>query len=615
MVQTKSKSNVGLGRSIMKDRFKDQGGPPKRDDDVKLHATETKNEPNWVKLRSVTQEQALEEFLSTAELAGTEFIAERKNIKVVTNDQMNPYLLTPEQESMQAEKHNKMVQELTIPRRPTWDKNTTPAQLARNERESFLEWRRHLALLQEEHDLLLTPFERNLEVWRQLWRVIERSDLIVQIVDGRNPMLFQSTDLVKYVSEVDSRKCNLLLVNKADMMTLKQRSSWATYFKRMDVRYSFFSAQLAKEQLEKNSEKLGEEIEHLNSGKWNLTKDKSSIEDESTRILTVDELEELFLREAPEPTTPPPLKAEKGKVRIGLVGYPNVGKSSTINALLGAKKVSVSATPGKTKHFQTIHLSPSVILCDCPGLVFPNFASTKAELVVNGILPIDQLRESSGPSALVAKRVPRRYIEAFYGITVYIRPISEGGSGTPTAEELLVSYARARGYTKAGQGNPDESRAARCILKDFVNGKLLYVHPPPDYESSPEEFNAELYDISRLPERKRDAFADEDSTAFSQISSRPPQAQKTKTTGLDNVFFKRKDMGVMIMSRQGGDYAGRAGNAPILSAGGRHLTGRKARTMDAVSKGTTLRELNEEKRHFKMKKGKHRSGWGIPDYV
>jgi large subunit GTPase 1 len=54
-------------------------------------------------------------------------------------------------------------------------------------------------------------------------------------------------------------------------------------------------------------------------------------------------------------------------VQIGLVGYPNVGKSSTINALFGAKKTAVAPTPGKTKHFQTLIVSPSLCLCDCPG--------------------------------------------------------------------------------------------------------------------------------------------------------------------------------------------------------------------------------------------------------
>ena len=70
-----------------------------------------------------------------------------------------------------------------------------------------------------------------------------------------------------------------------------------------------------------------------------------------------------------------------------------MGKSSSINAICKAKKVSVSSTPGKTKHFQTI-LMDEVDLCDCPGLVFPNFAKTKAELVCNGILPVDQLRDT-----------------------------------------------------------------------------------------------------------------------------------------------------------------------------------------------------------------------------
>ena len=185
------------------------------------------------------------------------------------------------------------------------------------------------------------------------------------------------------------------------------------------------------------------------------------------------------------------------KTTIGLVGYPNVGKSSTINALIGAKKVSVSATPGKTKHFQTIHLSDRVILCDCPGLVFPNFATTKAELVCNGVLPIDQLREFTGPAGLVAHRVPQPFLENVYGMKIMTRPIEEGGTGTPTASEMLRAYARARGFAGTGRhGQPDESRAARYILKDYVSGKLLHCHPPPhDPEIDGKDFNKTLYDL------------------------------------------------------------------------------------------------------------------------
>lgn len=129
---------------------------------------------------------------------------------------------------------------------------------------------------------------------------------------------------------------------------------------------------------------------------------------------------------------------------VGLVGYPNVGKSSTINSLLGEKKVSVSSTPGKTKHFQTIHLSPSIVLCDCPGLVFPQFATSAAELVCDGVLPIDQLREYTAPSSLVVQRIPKEILEATYGLIIRTKGSEEGGDGKVSAEDLLIAYAGKR---------------------------------------------------------------------------------------------------------------------------------------------------------------------------
>ena len=591
-------------------------------------------------MRSVTEQGALDEFLSTAELAGTDFTAEKmNNVKIIHTDQRNPYLLSAAEERSTIRKQAARKDRLTVPRRPHWDETTTPQELDRKERASLLDWRRGLADLQENDDLLMTPFERNLEVWRQLWRVIERSDLVVQIVDARNPLLFRSEDLEKYVKEVNPKKNNLLLVNKADMMTLPQREAWADYFEEAGVNYKFFSASLAKalneatdmedsvddeitpspsqpeskhtndaNRLAKEAEKLDLQDTVEDAEEWFSEEDLEEDKDQRTRILTVGELEELFLENAPE------IESNNGesprKTQIGLVGYPNVGKSSTINALIGAKKVSVSSTPGKTKHFQTIHLSPDVILCDCPGLVFPNFATTKAELVCNGILPIDQLREFTGPAGLVAQRIPQAFFEALYGVKVYTRPIEEGGTGLPTAEEILVAYAIARGFAKTGQGQPDESRAARYILKDYVTGKLLFCHPPPsDPPIDPREYNRELYDLNHLPQKRRAVLAAhaEDSITGSDDPSLMDDpdlmpavpVQGEKSNRLDRNFFGSTQGNgghlTMPFSYQHSDQV-------------RQLSGRKQRAMIALERNIDPADLRlSSKKHFKGGRKKQRA--------
>ncbi len=665
MVLAKSKNQVGLGNSLMNDRFgKGKGSDRKkvsaqgviRTDHTtgQTYVTNAAKEASWVKMRSVTEQGALDEFLSTAELAGTDFTAEKiNNVKIIHSDQKNPYLLSAAEERGARRKHAQNKNRLSVPRRPKWDETTTPRQLDEQERASLLEWRRGLAELQENDDLLMTPFERNIEVWRQLWRVIERSDLIVQIVDARNPLLFRSEDLEKYVKEVDPKKRNLLLVNKADMMTEEQRRLWAEYFHEQGINYKFFSAHLAKEinegrdameeldarqiqqQIDRNmpQKTMINNLQDLNlkeqeEEEWSdedddeeseISEDDDEEEEEegevgpsaqsvlNTQILTVEELEELFLENISQDST------KDRKTTIGLVGYPNVGKSSTINALIGAKKVSVSSTPGKTKHFQTIHLSDRVILCDCPGLVFPNFATTKAELVCNGVLPIDQLREFTGPAGLVAQRIPHAFLENVYGMKITMRPAEEGGAGVPTASEMLRAYAKARGFATTGHGQPDESRAARYILKDYVSGKLLYCHPPPhDPELDGAEFNEALYDFAHLP-AKRQAWLiahndeinlDGNGETETEVTMpvRPPPETGNRSKNLDKRFF--------------GPGSGNAGHVTMpfnhqYSEQGmqqKQLTGRKAKTLAALEKDVDPAEMKlNSKRHFKGARRKQRN--------
>lgn len=165
-------------------------------------------------------------------------------------------------------------------------------------------------------------------------------------------------------------------------------------------------------------------------------------------------------------------------VIVGFVGYPNVGKSSTINALVGEKRTGVTSTPGKTKHFQTLIISDELVLCDCPGLVFPSFSSSRYEMIASGVLPIDRMTEHREAVQVVANRAPRHILEGVYNITLPKPKPYELQSRPPLASELLRAYCSSRGYVSSS-GLPDETRAARQILKDYIDGKLPHFEMPP----------------------------------------------------------------------------------------------------------------------------------------
>lgn len=418
-------------------------------------------------MQSVTEESSFQEFLRTAEMAGTEFQAEKLNISFVNPKSTVGILTRAERESAER-KHIDKKDLLKIPRRPKWSNETTAEDLHTQENQCFLEWRRGLALLQEDEAILMTPYEKNLEFWRQLWRVVERSDVIVQIVDARNPLLFRSEDLEKYVKEVSDDKMNMILVNKADFLTQQQRVIWSEYFDKENMKIAFYSATLAAEENRKMLDSINEEVDSVENGKsYSEHSDEEKIDVESLKDATneiaasVNKIEEqldkveqiLGVEHKNDPNILSRVelielfrgihkgkKTTDGISTIGLVGYPNVGKSSTINSLMIEKKVSVSETPGKTKHFQTLFLNDDILLCDCPGLVMPSFVLTKADMILNGILPIDQMRDHVPSVNVLCTHIPRHTLEDKYGIMIAKPQEGEDPNRAPYSEELLLAY-------------------------------------------------------------------------------------------------------------------------------------------------------------------------------
>ncbi|WAR13985.1 LSG1-like protein [Mya arenaria] len=443
----KKKQQSGLGKAIIKDRF---GKKPR------TVGGET---------FSVTEQNNLDDFLTTAELAGTEFTAEKLNVKFISQESGG----LPRAEEIKTIQglHKQHEALLRIPRRPSWTSETTASELDQNEKQAFLDWRRSLAMLQEDDRIVMTPYEKNLDFWRQLWR----------IVDARNPLLFYCADLESYVSEVDQNKVCLLLINKADYLTDKQRYG----------RYGPSISRNEGSELPSDKQKTTNEAEtDISKGSENtklcMCSDVGNVETEKTVGNTLcgvcSKLRTLQISNTAHMYTGPELlclfkelhtaeKVTKGQTTVGMVGYPNVGKSSTINAILQMKKVPVSATPGRTKHFQTLFVDSSLMLCDCPGLVFPSFVTTKADLVL-------------------CERLPRWMFASTYGIILPTPPEGDDPDRPPTAYEVLNVYGSMRGFMTSN-GVPDTPRSSRYLLKDFVNGKLLYCHPPPDMD--PVEFN------------------------------------------------------------------------------------------------------------------------------
>eukprot|EP01125_Pyxidicula_operculata_P004264 TRINITY_DN1631_c0_g1_i1.p1 TRINITY_DN1631_c0_g1~~TRINITY_DN1631_c0_g1_i1.p1 ORF type:complete len:650 (+),score=181.73 TRINITY_DN1631_c0_g1_i1:196-1950(+) len=414
-----------------------------------------------------------------AVLSGRQFIAEKERNVVITTGAFQVDVL----DENRVEAMKKHWNDLTIPKRPKWNETTTKEELEYQERTSFLEWRRGLAKLEENKHLLMTPFEKNLEIWRQLWRVVERSSLVVQIVDARHPLLFRCVDLENWVTSFGPSKRNLLLVNKADYLSEKQREIWAEYFNKENINFVFFSAKESTEDLELDTER--------NSG---VDSQKLTERTNTSKIFTRTNLLHFLIekcKEIPKPEYQPHVTIDpnahhqnEDKVMVGMVGYPNVGKSSTINALLGKKRVAVSKTPGKTKHFQTLLVddTPSVILCDCPGLVFPSFMATRSEMVCNGLLRIAEIRDVLGPVRVVCKYIPRNILEKFYRVNFPSSRDPTQVNLPVSPEEFLSAYAFVRGYLSK-YGQPDIFRAGKVILNDFVDGKLLYCHGPPDCDN------------------------------------------------------------------------------------------------------------------------------------
>lgn len=434
-----------------------------------------------------------------------------------------------------------------MPRRPVWSYEISSGRLHHREAQSFKQW------LTDVQDLIVKrggyppAYETNLQVWRQLWRVLERCHVAVCVIDARHPLLHLPPALIYHVNR-SLRKPLLVVLNKLDAVSDENALKWAEALQRVpgiaavlgyskeDLRHrNFGELQLGKEALI--------EISHRVYSEWlasSAASPSAATVEATAETGGMAEAAEAFVASekftgaragyyfgtGPEGTgfypdtgenrrsamTSKPKSAKDqdvdgnpGSVVLGLIGHPNVGKSSMVNHLMGEKVVSVKATPGHTKILQTLQLNENTCLCDSPGVVFPRLEVPREAQIVGMLVPLAQVREPFSAIRWVMERSEKPLSELLGLKPVKLRRVRElleAGLETlqlnlveaedddevvPWSPMLLCAQlATQRGFVQ--NGRPDCMKAGTEILERVLSGRIAYSVPAPAATASVPKF-------------------------------------------------------------------------------------------------------------------------------
>lgn len=211
------------------------------------------------------------------------------------------------------------------------------------------------------------------------------------------------------------------------------------------------------------------------------------------------------------------LHGDRKQISVGLIGYPNVGKSSVVNTLKSKKVANVAPIPGETKVWQYITLTKKIYLIDCPGIVPPNQNDTPQDLVLRGTVRVENVENPEQYIDGMLKRVKQHHLERTYLM-----------KGWNNHVEFLEMIARKTGKLLKG-GEPDLDGVAKTVLNDFVRGKIPHFIPPPeDAEgaAADEKIEGRSGRLGEMPKKRKREDGATDASAAPSTAAPAEAAEK-----------------------------------------------------------------------------------------
>ncbi|TFK89858.1 NGP1NT-domain-containing protein [Polyporus arcularius HHB13444] len=287
-------------------------------------------------------------------------------------------------------------------------------------------------------------------IYGELYKVIDSSDVIIHVIDARDPLGTLCESVLEFVRKEKAHKQVVLVINKCDLVP-----NWVTarYIQQLTPRYPTLAFHASP---------------NHSFGKGSLIQ---------------------LLRQFSQ------LHSDKKQISVGFIGYPNVGKSSVINTLKSSKVCTVAPVPGETKVWQYITLTKRIYLIDCPGIVPTSAKDSQTSTVLKGVVRVEALATPSEHIPALMERVKPIYLARTYGVPL---PNPEDPSQGWEPEVFLEKLARMKGRLLKG-GEPDRESVAKIVLSDWVRGRIPFFVPPPERT---EELNTAEAKKARIADAK-----------------------------------------------------------------------------------------------------------------